>query len=200
LPPASVSGEKGDTPDGPPATGKAVTDDSDEDFSDLELEELMEIPVVVTASRREQKLTSVPHAMSVVTHEDIRAAGARTVADATTAGNSVLPILPRRIDPYFRWDLRAEYEFWEDRASLAIGVQNLLDKGHLHVLQRGGDAPHRLRGNAGRLRLTRHDRLLESLRQLVFLPNPDREGEATFLLSAAAPSRSRFGSDAPRES
>ncbi|MCK4342475.1 MAG: TonB-dependent receptor [Phycisphaerae bacterium] len=31
---------------------------------------------------------------------------------------------------YFRLDLQAEYEFWDDRASLSVGVRNLLDNHH----------------------------------------------------------------------
>ncbi|MFQ5495756.1 MAG: TonB-dependent receptor plug domain-containing protein, partial [Phycisphaerae bacterium] len=48
----------------------------------LSLEELMEVQVVVTASRREQKLGSVPYAMSVITADDIRRSGARSIPDA----------------------------------------------------------------------------------------------------------------------
>ncbi|MFQ5412550.1 MAG: TonB-dependent receptor plug domain-containing protein, partial [Phycisphaerae bacterium] len=55
--------------------------DDEEDQEDIELLEL-EVPIVVTASRRAQKITSVPHAMSVVTAEDIRRSGARTIPDA----------------------------------------------------------------------------------------------------------------------
>jgi len=50
--------------------------------------------------------------------------------DAVKAPNSANPFLPRHIDPYFRLDLRAEYEFWDDRASIAVGVKNLLDANH----------------------------------------------------------------------
>ncbi len=56
--------------------------DIEEDLSELSLEELMEVDVVVTASRREQAITSVPCAMTVITSEDIRASGARSVPDA----------------------------------------------------------------------------------------------------------------------
>ncbi len=52
-----------------------------ESESDIELLE-MEVPVVVTASRREQRVTDVPAAMSVITADDIRRSGARSVADA----------------------------------------------------------------------------------------------------------------------
>ncbi len=50
--------------------------------------------------------------------------------DAVKAPNPGFPLVPRRVDPYFRLDLRAEYEFLDDRASLAIGVRNLLDGHH----------------------------------------------------------------------
>lgn len=53
----------------------------DEDIHDLELLNL-EVPMVVTASRREQRITAVPYAVSVITSEDIRAGGARSVPDA----------------------------------------------------------------------------------------------------------------------
>ena len=50
--------------------------------------------------------------------------------DAVRAPDPANPIVPRRIDPYFRLDLRAEYELWEDRVSIAAGVRNLLDRDH----------------------------------------------------------------------
>ena len=42
----------------------------------------LEVPMVVTAARHEQRVTDVPSAMSVITAEDIRMSGARTVVDA----------------------------------------------------------------------------------------------------------------------
>ena len=42
---------------------------------DIELLDL-EIPVVVTATRREEKITKLPYAISVVTREEIRRSGA----------------------------------------------------------------------------------------------------------------------------
>ena len=50
--------------------------------------------------------------------------------DAVTAPNVDFPFIARNIDPYLRWDLRAEYEFWKDAASVAVGVRNLLDDSH----------------------------------------------------------------------
>lgn len=55
--------------------------DEEEELEDIELLDL-EVPMVVTASRHAQKITSVPHAMSVVTAEDIRQSGARSIPDA----------------------------------------------------------------------------------------------------------------------
>ncbi len=57
-------------------------DQQEENLADLSLEELMEVQVVVTAARREQSLTSVPYAVSVITADDIRKAGARSITDA----------------------------------------------------------------------------------------------------------------------
>jgi iron complex outermembrane receptor protein len=56
--------------------------DDEKGIADLSVEELMQVQVVVTASRREQKITTVPYAISVLTAADIRAAGARSVPDA----------------------------------------------------------------------------------------------------------------------
>ena len=50
--------------------------------------------------------------------------------DAVTAPSGSNPIARRSIDPYFRLDLNAEYEFWKDRASVTVGVSNLLDPRH----------------------------------------------------------------------
>ena len=49
----------------------------------MSLEQLMELPVltVVTASKREQKTTEAPAQATVVTADDIRAYGYRTLAD-----------------------------------------------------------------------------------------------------------------------
>lgn len=59
--------------------------DSDSDgnaLGDLSLEELMDVQVVVTASRRQQKISTVPYALSVITADDIRVNGARSIPDA----------------------------------------------------------------------------------------------------------------------
>ncbi len=50
-------------------------------FDDIELLEL-DVPVVVTATRRPQRIDVVPYAMSVITAEDIRRSGARSVPEA----------------------------------------------------------------------------------------------------------------------
>ncbi len=55
--------------------------------------------------------------------------------DAVLAPQTI-PIVPRKVNAYLRWDIRGEWEFWEDRASIAMGVRNLLDDGHFE----GGSA------------------------------------------------------------
>lgn len=62
----------------------AATDDEaePEDLAELSLEELMDVDVVVTASRRAQRKSTLPYAVTVITAADIRASGARTVPDA----------------------------------------------------------------------------------------------------------------------
>ena len=67
---------------GQPVTSQPAFEELETDgFEDIELLDL-EVPVVVTASRHEQKITTVPHAVSVITAEDIRRSGARSVPDA----------------------------------------------------------------------------------------------------------------------
>ncbi|NLX13456.1 MAG: TonB-dependent receptor [Phycisphaerales bacterium] len=51
--------------------------------------------------------------------------------DAVQSPNPANPFGTLRSDPYFRLDLRAEHEFWKNRASVAVGVSNLLDSHHL---------------------------------------------------------------------
>ncbi len=63
-------------------------------------------------------------------NDDLRLAGNLFYVDAVKAPNPGNPFVPRRIDPYLRLDLNAEYEFWNDRASLTVGVKNLLDSNH----------------------------------------------------------------------
>lgn len=46
------------------------------------------------------------------------------------APNPIFPLVRRNIAEYFRLDLRAEYEFWKDRGSVAVGVRNLIDDSH----------------------------------------------------------------------
>lgn len=65
-----------------PTSNADSTTSNENSFTELSLEELMDVQVVVTTSRHEQKITSVPYAISVITAEDIRAAGARSVPDA----------------------------------------------------------------------------------------------------------------------
>lgn len=61
----------------------ASADESAPDFTTQSLEELMQvkIPTVVAASKHEQKITEAPSSVSVVTQEDIRLFGYRTLSD-----------------------------------------------------------------------------------------------------------------------
>ncbi len=65
-----------------------------------------------------------------VVNEDLRLAANLFYVDAVKSPNPANPFLARRIDPYVRLDLNAEYEFWDDRVSLTVGVKNLLDSNH----------------------------------------------------------------------
>jgi outer membrane receptor protein involved in Fe transport len=50
--------------------------------------------------------------------------------DAVRAPNPINPFAPRRLASYFRLDLFGEYEFWDDRAAVSVGVRNLIDSHH----------------------------------------------------------------------
>ncbi len=50
--------------------------------------------------------------------------------DSVRTPNPTLPFLTRHVPAYWRLDLRAEYTFWDDQASLSVGVKNLLDDHH----------------------------------------------------------------------
>ena len=58
------------------------------------------------------------------------ASGHLYYVDAVRAPNPANPFVPRQVDSYFRLDLRGEYEFRDDQASIAVGVRNLLDSNH----------------------------------------------------------------------
>ncbi|MCK4342479.1 MAG: TonB-dependent receptor [Phycisphaerae bacterium] len=86
IPIAAASAAGQDEPSPPvetqPAASQPASTETDlEDFDDIGLLEL-EVPIVVTAARREQKITTVPYAVSVITAEDIRRSGARSIPDA----------------------------------------------------------------------------------------------------------------------
>lgn len=58
-------------------------DELDDDFGDLSLEELLDIDVEVTSvSRKSESLSRVPAAVHVITAEDIRRAGVRSIPEA----------------------------------------------------------------------------------------------------------------------
>jgi iron complex outermembrane receptor protein len=61
-----------------PAPSEELGFAEDEDVGLLELE----MPIVITATRREQSIATVPYAISVITAEDIRRSAARSVPDA----------------------------------------------------------------------------------------------------------------------
>ena len=64
-----------------PGSGQQTTPTGPESLKKLSLEELAKIEVVYAASKREQKLTEAPSSVSIVTREDIRQYGYRTMFD-----------------------------------------------------------------------------------------------------------------------
>ena len=63
-------------------------------------------------------------------NDDLRVSAHLHYVDAVKSPNPANPLGHRRIDPYLRLDLNAEYEFWNDSATLSVGVKNLLDSNH----------------------------------------------------------------------
>ncbi len=59
----------------------APTNSDGKELAEMSIEELMNVQVVVTATRRVQKISSVPHAITVITASDIRQSGARSIPD-----------------------------------------------------------------------------------------------------------------------
>ena len=65
------------------AQAKVKVDSEPLDYTELSLEDLgmIVVPIVVGASKHEQKITEAPSAVSVITAEDIRHFGYRTLGD-----------------------------------------------------------------------------------------------------------------------
>ncbi len=67
----------------PQGWGKDSPGGSSDDLAELSLEELSELDVVVTSvSKKEEKLTEAPSAITVLTQEDIRRSGASSIPEA----------------------------------------------------------------------------------------------------------------------
>lgn len=62
--------------------------------------------------------------------DDLHLSATAYWVDAVRAPNPTFPLVDRGIPSYWRLDLRGEYEFWNKRASVAVGVRNLLDSHH----------------------------------------------------------------------
>ena len=92
--------------------------------------------------------------------QDLHLSAHMYYVDSTTAPDPVDIFQARNISSYIRLDLRAEYDFWKNRASAAVGVRNLLDPNHpggQHALpQHRRSAAHGLRRSADQAELTVH--------------------------------------------
>jgi iron complex outermembrane receptor protein len=62
--------------------------------------------------------------------EDLHLSSHLHYVDDVAAPDPDMLFFAHDVDEYFRLDLRAEYELWDDQASVAIGVSNLLDDDH----------------------------------------------------------------------
>jgi iron complex outermembrane receptor protein len=61
--------------------GQQKQEDGQTDFFDMSIEELMEVPVVVSASRQEQKVTETSVPISIITAEDIHYSGLTSIPE-----------------------------------------------------------------------------------------------------------------------
>lgn len=68
-------------PNGAPSAQERDPKNPGADLSTLDLEQLLQVEIVYAASKREQKLREAPSAVSVVTAEEIRQHGFRTLGD-----------------------------------------------------------------------------------------------------------------------
>ncbi len=62
--------------------------------------------------------------------DDLHLSGHLYYVDNVKTPDPINPFGPKPVDSYFRLDLRGEYEFHDDHASIAVGVRNLLDSHH----------------------------------------------------------------------
>jgi iron complex outermembrane receptor protein len=74
--------DSGGIPELSPQILKDEVDPLSEADADIELLADLEIPIVTAATRRDQRLNEIPHAISIITADDIRRTGARSIADA----------------------------------------------------------------------------------------------------------------------
>jgi outer membrane receptor protein involved in Fe transport len=88
------------------------------DFFEMSLEELMEVPVVVSAARKEQKITEASVPISIITSEDIHYSGLTNVPEILQFSPGIDMLRLSR----FRWavGVRGLHEFISDRALILI--------------------------------------------------------------------------------
>jgi len=98
----------------------AQQEDTDEqgDLFEMSLEELMEVPVVVSAARKEQKITEASVPISIITAEDIHYSGLTDVPEILQFSPGIDMLRLSR----FRWavGVRGLHEFISDRTLILI--------------------------------------------------------------------------------
>ncbi len=89
-----------------------------EDILEMNLEELMEVPVVVSASRQEQKITEASVPISIITAEDIHYSGLTNIPEILqfTPGVDMLKLSRHR----WAVGVRGMHEFVSDRTLILV--------------------------------------------------------------------------------
>ena len=99
-----------------------------DDIFNLSIEELMEVPIVVSASRREQEITKASVLISIITAEDIHYSGLTTIPE-------ILQFVPgvdvRRIDRQrYAVGVRGLFGLYSDRTLILIDGRPVTDPIH----------------------------------------------------------------------
>jgi outer membrane receptor protein involved in Fe transport len=91
------------------------------DLFEMSIEELMEVPVVVSASRQPQKVSQLSVPVSVITDEDIHYSGLVSIPEILQFGPGVDV---RKID---RLDMTLSKTFADHKAELMFGVSDVFN-------------------------------------------------------------------------
>ena len=99
-----------------------ATESSEVNFMEMSLEELMDIPIVISGSKQENSLLQSSIPISIVTEDDIHYSGHATLEEALmfVPGLDIVPIDKRR----YAVGVRGLHGVWSDRVKLLVDGRN----------------------------------------------------------------------------